>query len=57
MKIEGNVLTPDEGNWLTNGEVYSLQVWLGINDSPDNWHDILDKDVPDEWKETEAVEE
>lgn len=50
MIIEGNVITPSEGKWLTNGSTYSQQVWLGVNDSPDNWHEIEEKDLPEEWK-------
>ena len=31
---------------LPNGEVYSKSVYLGINDSTDNWHEIPDSEVP-----------
>jgi hypothetical protein len=50
MKINGNIITPDTGKWLTNGQTYSKQVWLGVQDSSDNWHEIDDADVPEEWK-------
>jgi len=56
MKIEGNVLTPDDGKWLTNGDVYSLKVWLGINDTSDNWHDIPEDEVPRAWKNSQTME-
>ena len=46
MIIEGNVITPDEGMTLTNGETYSKKVYLGIYDSPSNWSEIPDEDVP-----------
>ena len=39
-KIELIKLTPSEGTVLTNGETYSTEVYLGKNDSPDNWHEI-----------------
>ena len=39
-KIEFIKLTPSEGMVLTNGEAYSTEVYLGKNDSPDNWHEI-----------------
>ena len=39
-KIELIKLTPSEGMVLTNGETYSTEVYLGKNDSPDNWHEI-----------------
>lgn len=32
----------DEGMVLTNGYAYSKAPYLGINDSPDNWHEITD---------------
>ena len=28
--------------WLTNGETYGREVYLGCNDSIDNWHEITD---------------
>ena len=33
-------LIPSEGMVLTNGEIYSSEVYLGKNDSPDNWWEI-----------------
>lgn len=51
MTIDGNKLIPDEGKKLTNGSVYSHLVYLGIHDSPDNWHEV-DEDAPE--TETEA---
>ena len=42
------VLESDEGKTLTNGEVYSKKVYLGIHDSPENWWEIPDEEVPDE---------
>lgn len=44
MIVIGNKLTPDEGyKYITNGEVYSELVFLGKNDSVDNWHDTNDE--------------
>lgn len=40
------VLEPDEGNVLTNGETYSNKVYLGKNDSPSNWQEVPQEDVP-----------
>lgn len=31
-----------DGMVLTNGYAYSKAPYLGINDSPDNWHEITD---------------
>lgn len=42
------VLEPDEGYTLTNGETYSKKVYLGIHDSPENWTEIPDSEVPED---------
>ena len=55
MIIEGNVLTADEGKVLTNGSTYSKQVWLGINDSVDNWWEMDEADAG-EVEDTEALQ-
>lgn len=43
--IELIKLTADEGMTLTNGEVFGKTVYLGCNDSPDNWHEITDEEA------------
>ena len=35
-------LTASEGYVLTNGEAYGKEIYLGIYDSPENWHEITD---------------
>lgn len=40
------VLEPDEGMVLTNGETYSYKIYLGVNDSPDNWWEIPESEMP-----------
>lgn len=55
MVIEGNVLTADEGKVLTNGSTYSKQVWLGINDSVNNWWEVDETDA-EEVEDTEALQ-
>ena len=47
-QIEIIVLEASDGMTLTNGEVYSKQVYLGIYDSPENWWEIADSEVPSE---------
>ena len=42
------VLEPSEGMTLTNGETYSKRVYLGLKDSPLNWREIPDAEVPEE---------
>jgi hypothetical protein len=45
-----NIITlePEKGKVLTNGKIYSYKVYLGVNDSPDNWWEISEEDVPQE---------
>jgi hypothetical protein len=38
------VLRADEGKTLTNGETFGKVVYLGANDSADNWHEITDEE-------------
>lgn len=53
MIIENNVLTAEDGMVLTNGEVYSTKVYLGIYDRPSNWQEIPESEA----KEPEEEEE
>ena len=41
---QGNLqkLVADEGMVLTNGDVYTKGIWLGCNDSAENWNEITD---------------
>lgn len=36
------ILKADEGKTLTNGEAFGKVVYLGKNDSVDNWYEITD---------------
>ena len=45
MIINDNVLKADEGMTLTNGETFGKVVYLGINDSMNNWHEITNEDA------------
>lgn len=38
-------LTSFEGMTLTNGKVFSKEVYLGTNDSVDNWWEITDEEA------------
>ena len=38
-------LTASEGMALTNGEAFGKVVYLGKNDSADNWHEIPDEEA------------
>ena len=59
-KVELRILCADKGMVLTNGESYSSvggQVYLGVNDSPDNWHEITDAEAEEKIKEMEQINE
>ncbi len=43
--IELRKLTATAGMTLTNGEVFGKEVYLGKNDSPDNWREITDREA------------
>ncbi len=45
--IELIKLTASDGMTLTNGETYSKEIYLGVNDSVDNWREIPDSEVPE----------
>ena len=47
IDIELKCIQADSGKVLTNGEAYSSvggQIYLGVNDSPDNWHEITEEE-------------
>jgi hypothetical protein len=43
--IEIRKLTAADGMTLTNGEAFGKEVYLGCNDSPDNWREITDEEA------------
>lgn len=52
-------LRPSEGMWLTQttdveSRVYSQLVYLGVNDSPDNWREATEIEKL-EWEEAEKA--
>ena len=51
--IELTKVTAAEGMWLTNGETYSKEIYLGVNDSIDNWHEITDTEYEEILKKQE----
>lgn len=50
-------LTASEGYVLTNGDVYGKEVYLGVNDSAANWHEITDAEYAGILEKLEQVEE
>lgn len=58
--IEIRELKASENMVLTNGEAYSDvggSIYLGKNDSPDNWYEITKEEAEEIWKETLPEEE
>ena len=45
VTIELTKLTAAEGMTLTNGEAYGKEVYLGCNDSAENWYEITDTEA------------
>lgn len=52
-RIELIKITATEGKVLTNGEAYSKEIYLGINDSIDNWQEITDAEYEEIIKKQE----
>lgn len=55
--IEMRKLTAAEGMTLTNGETFGKVIYLGCNDSPDNWREIADEEAAAKMAEQEAAAE
>ena len=56
--VELRILKADEGMVLTDGENFSSvggEVYLGVNDAPENWHEITEEEA--EQKRTELERE
>ena len=43
--IELRKLAASNGFTLTNGEAFGKEIYLGCNDSPDNWAEITDEEA------------
>lgn len=58
--IELRQITAEEGMVLTNGEAFSSvggYIYLGINDKPENWHEITAEEAETLQKEMLPEEE
>ena len=42
--VELKILTASDGMVLTNGEAYGKVIYLGKNDSAENWHEITEEE-------------
>ena len=45
MDLNPRMLAADEGKTLTDGETYSQVVYLGKNESVDNWQEVNESEV------------
>lgn len=52
--IELKKLTASSGMVLTNGEAYGTEIYLGKNDSPENWWEISEEEYNAISEEQEA---
>lgn len=52
--IEVTKITATEGMVLTNGTAYSKEIYLGVNDSIENWHEITEEEYSEILKAKEA---
>lgn len=52
--IELRKITASKGMILTNGEAYGEEIYLGINDVPENWHEITKEEYEKIMAEQEA---
>jgi hypothetical protein len=50
-------LTASEGHILTNGAAYGKVIYLGVNDSPDNWHEITEEEYQKTLEDNEIIRE
>lgn len=50
------VLKAEEGYTLTNGETFGKVVYLGINDSKENWREITDTEAEELQKKEEGLD-
>lgn len=53
--IELIKLTASEGMTLTNGEAFGKEIYLGCNDSADNWQEITDIQAAELQKQEEEA--
>ena len=51
--IELRKIVADEGYVLTNGEAYGKEIYLGKNDSAENWHEITEAEYNEIMKQSD----
>lgn len=39
-------ITAAQGMVLTNGEAFGREIYLGVNDSPENWREVPEAQAP-----------
>ena len=47
-------LTASESMMLTNGSAYGKEIYLGVNDSPENWYEITEEAYEEILKQQES---
>lgn len=51
--IELKKIIAEEGFILTNGEAYGKEIYLGKNDTPENWREITEAEYQEILKQQE----
>ena len=52
-EIKLTEITASEGMTLTDGDAFGKKIYLGVNDSPENWHESSDEEAERIQKERE----
>ena len=55
--MEIREIKASDGMVLTNGEAYGTVIYLGVNDSTDNWHEITQEEYKKIIESEQATEE
>lgn len=56
FNVEQRKIIASEGMVITDGEIYGKEIYLGIHDSPDRYHEITDAEYAEVLrKEEEAL--
>lgn len=53
--IDDGILIAKEGMTYTNGTVFRDKIWLGVNDSPENWYEITKEEAEERKKIQEEL--
>ena len=55
--IELKKITAAKGKILTNGEIYGKEIFLGVNDTTENWYEITEEEYSAVCEKTAEIQE